>query len=423
LRNRPDLVAKFNASGITTFNQYGSDESVDHALMNLTGELDNPKNLWESVGYYTRKFGMKLEDMSSFVEAATRMGEFQLALEQGSSVEDAAMDARDVTLDFSRHGKFGKKINRYIPFFNAALQGGDKMVRLLKEKPVETAMALAKYIIIPTIGLWAMNHDEDWYKDLDPEVKYSNWVLPGGIRIPKPQEAGITFGSGMEAMLNSIVDKDPRAGKNLVAELQSSLAPNFIPTIALPIIEWMSNYSFFRGQALVGKRYQSLPDELQYNQNTTEFSKALGRTLNLSPIKIDNVVRNYTGTMGMFLLQAPDYAFEEKRNLPARNLNERTFIRDFNVTDSTQNRYLTEFYELQDAATKQKNGYNKDSKAAQEINGFGRTIAKLRSEIRTITDNKRITPEKKRELINIRNERIRKIAKRAVEKYGSKYDY
>lgn len=59
-------------------------------------------------------------------------------------------------------------------------------------------------------------------------------------------------------------------------------------------------------QRVAGRRLEQLPDEQQFNPTTSEVEKAIGSTLKLSPVKIDNLIRGYTGTIGMFLAQALD---------------------------------------------------------------------------------------------------------------------
>ena len=66
----------------------------------------------------------------------------------------AAQAAREVTLDFSRSGTIGQQLNQIIPFFNACVQGGDKMIRLFKDDPLGTSLKVAKYIILPSMLLW-----------------------------------------------------------------------------------------------------------------------------------------------------------------------------------------------------------------------------------------------------------------------------
>jgi hypothetical protein len=101
--------------------------------------------------------------------------------------------------------------------------------------------------------LWAMNYDDEEYKELDPKIKMTHWII-GDVRIPKPQEAGILFGSGIEAMLDLAMGNDPEAMKHWAKQVVDGVSPNIIPTVILPLIEWQANYSFFRDGKLVGYR-------------------------------------------------------------------------------------------------------------------------------------------------------------------------
>lgn len=419
LWKNPKARAEFEAAGVTAFNFYNHKESTYKDLLAMTGEkkIDwtSPKDIWDALVKYP-------ELASEFVESATRMGEFLKAREKGMSLEEAARSARELTLDFSRSGVMGERYNQYVPFFNACLQGGDKMYRLFKENPMDTGLKLAKYIVLPSLILWCFNHDEDWYKELDPWVKNTCWCLPGGIRIPKPQEAGITFGSGIEAMLDQAFNKDPKAMANWTKEVVGAAKPNLIPTVFLPLIEWQANYSFFRNGTLVPKRLQGLPDEMQYTNHTATLSKGVGKLTGLSPVKIDNTVRGYTGTMGMFLWQMGDAL--EDRNEPAKKLSERQFFRDFNINDQHTMRFVNDFYELREAVNKEHAGYGvkgKPNADVVEIRKFGTIISGLNKDIQKITDSKTLSPAKKRELIDSKKNRIKAVAKKAVEKYGNKY--
>ena len=433
----PDFRAKFEAAGIVNFNQYGSAES---AYRNLTAlgsgknyTVYEPKEIIKGVleavfkgkGMEALKTtGISFEQLSSFAESATRAGEFKKAMDAGKSMSEAAYDAREVTIDFSRAGIVGQEFNRVIPFFNACIQGGDKMVRLLYEDFAGTAMKIGAYIMLPSLALWLLNHDEDWYEELDPSVKYTHWCLPNGVRVPKPQEYGILFGSSIEAALDQAVINDPRAMKEWASAMKDVVTPSILPTIMLPLIEWQTNYSFFKGRDLVPQRLQRLPDELQYSTGTSEASKFIGKHTYTSPVKIDNLVRGYTGTMGMFLWQTPDWFAAEKQNLPAKKLSEMQFVRDFNVTDVVRNRYVNDFYELQQKANQYQAGYGtkgKPSNAVKMIRKAGKVINDLNKDIRAIEMSDKYTSERKRELIDKKRERINNTAKIVVKKYGNDF--
>lgn len=425
LLNDPKMKAEFETAGITSFNFYNTAEEIAKSLDEMADNKNwreyTPSDIWKAIiNHPTKPFFMT----SEFVESATRMGEYLKAREKGLSIEEAARAARELTLDFSRSGVSGEKYNQVVPFFNACLQGGDKLRRLFKEDFLGTLWNVTKYIILPSFVLWMLNHDEDWYKEIDPSIKNTNWILPGGIRIPKPQEAGVIFGSGIEAMLDIASGKDKEAMDNWSKEMLSNMAPNIIPTVFLPIIEWQANYSFFRGQNIANRRLQQLPDELQYTNSTSEVSKAIGKAAGLSPVKIDNTIRGYTGTMGMFLAQAPDRLVADKRNLPEKKISELTFLRDFNVTDMNLNRSVDEFYDMLADANKQHAGYGKKgkpSKVVKSIRNAGKMISDLNKDIQTIT-NSRLSPSIKRVRIDKKRAEIKRIANIAVTKYGKYFD-
>ena len=418
LWNDPAMRAEFEAAGVTEFNFYGSQNARIKSIDAMAGE--KPVGMWQMAKWVFTH----MEAASDFVESSTRMGEFMKAKEKGLSMEEAARAAREVTLDFSRSGVVGEQINRYVPFFNACLQGGDKMARLFREDFVGTSLKVFKYIMLPSLLIMAMNWDEDWYKDLDPDIKNNYWCLGRNIRIPKPQEAGVLFGSGIEALFQQAAGKDKDAVENCLKDFLSNMIPGIVPTLFLPILEWQANYSYFKGRQLVGSKYQRLPDELQYNDYTSELSKGIGSVLKVSPMKIDNLVRGYTGTMGTLLWGAAGEPFAKANNLPAKHFNEMLFVRDFNVTDANLSRPMNEFYGILDKANRQHAGYGvkgKPEAAVKGIRSAGSMISKIRKDIDKITHSN-LTPERKRELIEKRKEKMNQIAKQANARYGKYFD-
>lgn len=418
LARDPRLRAEFKVAGVTQFNFYSSSEQIVKSLDEMAGGKAwkdyGAADIWRALMKYPAL-------ASEFVESSTRMGEFMKARKKGASLEEAAQAARELTLDFSRSGVQGEKVNQIVPFFNAVLQGSDKMVRLIKQDPVGTGTKLAMYIVLPSLALWALNHDEDWYKEIDPEVKATCWLLPGGLRIPKPQEAGILFGSGIEAVLDQAFNKDPEAISNWAKVFGGNIAPSIMPTIFLPLLEWQANYSFFRGQSITPQRLQNLPDELQYTPNTSAAARTLGSALKLSPVKIDNTIRGYTGTMGMTLVQQLDWFADEKQNMPYKKVSEWPFLRDFTVNQNIQNRSVDDFYKMLRKANEQHAGYGKKGKptpAVQGVRKAGQLISKAQKDIRELTVNPRLSPEAKRQRIDQKKTYIKNVANKANNRFG-----
>ncbi len=414
----PAMRAEFEAAGVTEFNFYSSQDARIKSLDAMAGA--KPVSVWEMM----KAVFSNLEAASDFFESSTRMGEYMKARKNGLSMEEAARAAREVTLDFSRSGRIGEQVNQVVPFFNACLQGGDKMARLFHEDFVGTSLKVFKYIVLPSLLIMAMNWDKDWYKDLDPDIKNNYWCLGRNIRVPKPQEAGVLFGSGIEALFEQAAGKDKEAVGNWLKAFSSNMIPGVVPTLFLPILEWQANYSYFKGRQLVGSKYQRLPDELQYNDYTSELSKGIGSVLKVSPMKIDNLVRGYTGTMGGLLWSAAGEPFAKANNLPAKHFNEMLFVRDFNVTDANLSRPMNEFYGILDKANRQHAGYGvkgKPEAAVKGIRSAGSMISKIRKDIDKITHSN-LSPDRKRELIDKRKDKMNQIAKKATERYGKYFD-
>ncbi|AXB82591.1 LPD38 domain-containing protein [Megasphaera hexanoica] len=393
----------------------------------------------------------KYNNVGELIEQGTRAGEFLKARKKGATEEEAGYAAREVSINFSRHGSVGKKINRYIPFFNASIQGIDKFIRTFKENPKRAIWATIKYIILPSLACWAFNHDDDWYKDLDPTTKYLNWCIhiPGTdthFLIPKPQEVGVMFGSGIEAVLNQFLADDPKAMKQWAWELAGVMTPGLAVTMIRPFFEWQRNYSLWTNHNLVPKRLEKLPSEQQYTNSTSELAKLLGDTWiaknisvgdrhGISPIAIDNFFSAWFGSMGRTLAKTLDKPIESLRGKdrptePAKYWYESPVIGSFVRNDDSQrSAYVDRLYDLSDqmetdykrsdsyAVQKGKKGAKVPTELAQ-VRTAMKTVSKLNKEIRDIQDNPKMSAEEKRTQIDTRKVKMRGIAKKAVLKLG-----
>lgn len=287
-------------------------------------------NINQSIGKLMRESTLQkvnpiewLRRFSEAAETATRMGEFALARKAGKSIEEAGLAAKDITIDFSRHGSLGKEINKGAAFFNAAIQGGDRLARAFREDPIGFNTKAFYTIMLPSYGLWLINHDQDWYKEMPEQQKNAAWVFKAGdtiYRIPKPFEPGIFYGSGIERILDYQLSKEPKIISEWAKSARDAFLPNFFPTVAVPIIEWMNNYSFFRERQIVPEREKNLHDWRQFGPYTSETAKFIGKAINQSPRKIDNTIRGYTGSMGSTGLALIDLAAGKYENLPTQKM-------------------------------------------------------------------------------------------------------
>jgi hypothetical protein len=80
---------------------------------------------------------------------------------------------------------------------------------------------------------------------------------------------------------------------------------DMMPTIVTPMLENMTNYSFFNDRAVVSPTLQNLPSNMQFVEGqaseAAKYISNLGMDMfgdSISPIKIDNVLRGTFGTIG-----------------------------------------------------------------------------------------------------------------------------
>lgn len=255
-----------------------------------------------------------LQAISMWMEKGTRVGAYARARRRGATPSQAMAEARELTLDFMRLGT-ERALNQVIAFWNANIEGTDRMARSFKGHPYRTSWRVLLGITVPSITLWALYHDDERIKALPDWRKNFCWniPIPSGpiISIPKPFELGIIFGSLPERILDYIVKDDPEAIRSIAKAIKDGAAPGLIPTAGLPAIENTANYSFFMDRPLEGEALQNLPSGMRAHEYTSELAKRVGKTTDLSPIKIDNWIRAWTGTLGKQLLDLLDPVLEE----------------------------------------------------------------------------------------------------------------
>lgn len=440
-----EFSAEYHASGasMSTYMRADADSSRDLTKELLGHKYDSYPVVVKQVRQLISYAWHKYEKFGNLIEDGTRAGEFRRARNQGLSIDQAGQLAREITLDFSRHGKKGQIVNKYVPFFNATIQGADKFIRTFKDNPVRAILNTVIWIILPSLGLWAINHDDDWYKELDENTKYTNWAipLPGGthLLIPKPQEVGILFGSGIEAVLNQMTGTDPHGMKEWARQYAEAMTPSLYPAVVRPLIEWMTNYSFWTGRNLVPASLQKAPSEMQFTSYTSELAKSLGDTwlaksIKLSPIAIDNWISGWFGSAGRFIanmLNDPiSYVRGNSRpSEPAKYWYEMPVIGSFVRQNGQNSEYINRMYEIQkdmnddyerSDAGKQRNGKKSSSnkpKELKQVDTAVSSVSKLNKEIKAIRNDPKKDPDRKRQEIDQRQTKINDLAKKVVLKF------
>ena len=381
-----------------------------------------------------------LRAMSEATEIATRLAEFDNARKgyiglgnrlfgkdrKPLTAREAALESRDITLDFSRRGSHTKKANQVIAFFNAAIQGADKMARAFKEDPRGMTVKTMLYITLPSVLLWYMNKDDERYQELPQWEKDTFWIIPGKenmYRVPKPFEAGVLFGTAFERMLQYFDDKKNNRKsvgfKGFGDRVIDSLAPSFMPTAMIPVVEAMTNYSLFRQRNIIPQSQENLPARLQYGANTSEVAKFVGDKINVSPYIVDNTIRGYGGGLAGLGLSAVDAVSGAKENNASKKWYEAPGLRGFTVapyqsSDSVQ-RVYDDYKEQEKLHNEFKltgqrpEGY--DAKEFAKLKNASDSLKNLNKVSKAIINNDRMSGEQKREQLDKINMRKANIAR------------
>lgn len=288
--------------------------------------------------------------MSELSEQGTRIGEFRRARKKGASIEEAGFASREITLDFQRIGAKTRAVNSMVAFWNANLQGADKLARSFKDNPLGTTAKIATGITIPSLLLVASNHNDGRWDDIPRWQRDLFWiVMPNHIskekwnamsaveqaefnknnhiwRIPKPFELGIIFGTVPERFLEAYLEENPEELGNVLETLGRGASPGLVPTAAIPVVENWANRSLFLDRPLIPAQMEGILPEYQYKNYTTEAAIAIGKLLgklpaleenpNISPIKVENMIRGWSGGLGFHVLKIASWGLKTLQIVP-----------------------------------------------------------------------------------------------------------
>jgi len=343
-----------------------------------------------------------------------------------------------------------------IAFWNANMRGIDKLAREATMSPKTFWPKVILGITIPSILLYMANRDDPRWKEIPQWQKDLFWIIFVGdtiIRIPKPFEPGILFGSIPERLMEYQDTKDSSILSEAVKNAAEATNPGFIPTFLLPIIENLTNYNFFLARRLVPERLEDMPPELQYTEYTPEIIKRIGEWLNYSPLKIENLLREYTAGLGSYATDALESILKNTGVLPDIPRPSETWA-DVPVLKALiiRNPYgsgsasVTKFYDTLESLTegekylkemirlndeKKFNSYKSGhpevmfffdyeegqlySASARYLRGVSRDLASLREKQREIYISTALTPEAKRSKIEEIDELITRTAVLALD--------
>ena len=263
-----------------------------------------------------------METQSARVDALTREAQYESYREQGLSEMEATLMSLE-SMNFSRRGLSPTMhmVSTLIPFFNAQIQGLDVLYRSFRgQMPMNKRLEIREKLWTRGMMLFglsmiyaaSMGEEDEYYKNAKPEEKYGNWFVPipgmkEPLRLPIPFELGYIFKALPEAIVNTLRSKEGgeealKALVHIVQQTVPGLSSYFMPQAIKPALEVAFGKSMYTGRDIESAREQMVEPGQRYRDSTTELAKQVGEMTGFSPIKIEYLIRGYTGGMGMAAL-------------------------------------------------------------------------------------------------------------------------
>ena len=210
-------------------------------------------------------------------------------------------DAQDVTINFTKSGKWAKQINEITAFFNVAIRGPEKLYRTFRDRPIQTFIKGLVWLTLIALGSWYKNKDKRWYKNLPPAYKYNNLFFEIGdtvYRLPIPFELGMIFMAAPQAALDTAREKDLQYLEG-VLKIAKSQVPNPTPSAFGPLLDVATNKNYL-GVPIESEGMKYLYPTERKRDYDRKMSVALSKGadkigIQLSPIQIDYLLDNYSG--------------------------------------------------------------------------------------------------------------------------------
>jgi Large polyvalent protein associated domain 38/ADP-Ribosyltransferase in polyvalent proteins len=312
------------------------------------------KSLWDG-----------LEHATTASDAATRMAIYDRVMQETGNEQEALRAAWEV-MNFNRKGNspIVRILTAAVPFLNARIQGLDVFYRAatgkMNSRDAKTVQRrfIARAAMMFGLSLLyaaAVSGDPD-YENQEDETKDNNWIVPSlGIKIPIPFEVGTLFKTIPERIYRVTLGND--TGQDFMSAMKRAanstlpIAPTaYIPQVIKPLLEATMNYNIFTDREIVSQGMKDLATEYQIGPNTSKLAEFVGKTLGLSPLKVDHVLKGYTGTMGMYAVDLIDSIMDLNGDSPkaSKRFEQMPVIKRF-ALDPEARGSITNYYKLKDS--------------------------------------------------------------------------
>ena len=254
----------------------------------------------------------QLDQLAVKADAATRVLMYNNFIKQGLSEMEADLATMEA-MNFSKRGISPSlfMLSTMVPFMNAQMQGLSVLYKAftgkmpfneklkVKQKLIQRGLMMMGFTMLYA----SMMQDDEAYQNANDDEKYGNWFMPNPfgeehIKVPIPFEIGLLFKAIPEAIVNTAFgDEKARDTVSAIGKMAWNSLPISGPQGVKPALEVAINHSFFTGREIESARLQRFEPGERYTERTSEIAKLVGGALNISPTKIEYLIRGYTGSL------------------------------------------------------------------------------------------------------------------------------
>ena len=334
--------------------------TVDEKIASLESEMNwdyrGQKGVvgWTKNGF--KSFFDYIDALNTSVENAVRLSTYKALVENGETKERSALFAKDITVNFNRKGEIATLMNNFYLFFNAGLQGTNRIYRAFRNSKkirlMTGALTLTGYLT-SRMNRFASPDDYEQYSSY---ILQNYWMIlkenGGAITLRMPYGWNVPVGLGilLEKLHNEPNYKRENMFSDVVTLFSNAFSPisggsglqTFAPTVTKPFIQHFENKNFMGGMIKKEQSTQRKPEYKMTWDDTPPTLTKISKFLNdksfgneLEPGILDwnpDVMKHYltwaSGGTGRFMLNSVQ-ALESLSNQEPIEPNNTPILRQF----------------------------------------------------------------------------------------------
>lgn len=368
--------------------------------------------------------------------------------EKPDIIATAIRNAADITVNFSRSGVFTKALNAgFVPYLNPSIQGLSKMMRMFTETKSNGLLALGGFMgrltlltAAPAVFNEIMCQGNEAYQSLNTRDKDNNFFIPmslfGGekdkfIKIPKPRENSV-LAEPFEYGYRWLFQNAEYGNKDDFKQMFESALDNvgvvnvWEDNIFSPVFDTMQNETWYGGKILSDQELKNIKNGeawKNYDETSTAIAKKIGKMMNWSPKKVDNIMDSYMGLIYDFgISQTSQKNINDVYSSPKNFLKNNPIVQQFTKDAVFSNKYATKFWDKVDELNKGHKGDKDTIEKREYMAKYGYDTFTYDTAISNIDNDKNIPKEDKVEMKRELRKYKNQLLHRALNGEEVKYD-